>query len=49
MSIVPEIYVVPSADLAAVTYNVPGGRKVIPLSRMRKEGQSFRDAWHLVI
>jgi hypothetical protein len=45
---IPETYVVPSSDLTALTYNAPGGRKVIQLSKMRKKGEIYRDAWHLV-
>jgi len=46
--VMPEAYIVPSADLPALTYNAPGGRKVIQLSTMRKEGKAYRDAWSLV-
>lgn len=48
-SAVPECYIVPSARLAALTYVSPKGRKVVPLSRMRKGGKAFRDAWKLIV
>ena len=43
--VVPEVYVVPSDKVAQITYNAPGGRKVIRLSTMRRDGSAFRDAW----
>lgn len=43
--VLPEVYIVPSSEIPALTYYAPGGRKVISLSRMRKEGGRFRDAW----
>src|ERR1041385_1289155 len=43
--ILPEVYVVPSKDIPALTYYAPGGRKVITLSKMRKDGGRFLDAW----
>lgn len=45
----PETYVVPSANIPTLTYHAPGGRRVVHLSTMRKKGQAFRDAWHLVL
>jgi len=47
-SFVPECYVVPSAKLESLTYFAPGGRQVVPLGRMRREGKQFRDAWGLL-
>ena len=45
----PEVYVVPSKRLAPFVYHSPNGRRhVLQLSRMRKDGKQFRDAWHLV-
>lgn len=44
----PESYVVPSAKLRALTYNAPGGWKLIRLSAMRNKGAANRDAWHLL-
>jgi hypothetical protein len=48
-TISPEIYVVPSKRLAPLVYHSPNGKRhVLQLSRMRKEGKEFRDAWGLV-
>ena len=45
----PEVYVVPSKDLAPLVYHTPNGeRHVLNLSRMRKDGRQFRDAWPLM-
>lgn len=45
----PEVYVVPSMKLPPLVYHAPGGtRKVITLSKMRKEGGKFCDAWNLL-
>ena len=42
----PEIYIVPSAEVEQFIYHAPGGRKVIPLSRMhRDDGKKYRDEW----
>ena len=44
---VPEVYIVPSADVDGVTLHCPGGRKVIQYSRMRRDGTKYRKdaAW----
>jgi hypothetical protein len=47
-SVIPESYVVPSISLRKLTYNAPGGRKLIRLSTMRKDGADFHNAWHLL-
>ncbi|MFC1866542.1 hypothetical protein ACFL0H_00150 [Thermodesulfobacteriota bacterium] len=45
----PEVYVVPSKRLAPLVYHSPNGKRhVLKLSRMRKDGTQFRDAWGLV-
>jgi hypothetical protein len=45
----PEVYIVPSTRLAPLVYHSPNGkRRVLQLSRMRKDGVQFRDAWHLL-
>ena len=36
-------------DRTQVTYYVPGGRRVVHLSTMRKNRQKFREAWCLVL
>jgi hypothetical protein len=45
----PEVYIVPSEELAEVTYVSPKGRRVVQLGRMRRTGTRYRDAWHLLI
>ena len=45
----PEVYVVPSKRLAPLVYHSPNGKRhVLQVSRLRKDGKQFRDAWHLV-
>ncbi len=45
----PEVYVVPSTRPAPLVYHSPNGKRhVLQLSRMRKDGMGFRDAWHLL-
>lgn len=45
----PELYVVPSEQLEPFVYHSPNGkRQVLQLSRMRKDGSHFRDAWDLI-
>jgi hypothetical protein len=44
----PEVYIVPSQQLADVTYVSPKGRRVVQLGRMRRTGMRYRDAWHLL-
>ncbi|MFW6123430.1 MAG: hypothetical protein ACOC6L_04255 [Thermodesulfobacteriota bacterium] len=48
-SVQPEIYVVPSERLESLVYRNPNQTRVgLQVSRMRKEGKQFRDAWHLL-
>ena len=48
-TVLPEVYVVPSKRLAPLVYHSPNGeRHVLQLSRMRKAGSEFRDAWQLL-
>jgi len=45
----PEVYVVPSRSLSRLVYHSPNGKRhVLQLSRMRKDGAAFRDAWRLL-
>ena len=45
----PEVYVVPSRLLAPLVYHSPNKkRQVLQLSRMRKDGSEFKDAWNLI-
>ena len=44
----PEVYIVPSTRIDPLIYHSPNGnRHVVQISRMRNEGQEFRDAWHM--
>ena len=48
-TVVPEVFVVPSKQLEPLVYHSPNGKRhVLQLSRMRKEGKQFRDAWELI-
>ncbi len=48
-TLLPEVYVVPSKRLAPLVYHSPNGRRqVLQLSRMRKAGSEYRDAWQLL-
>lgn len=44
----PEVWVVPSGKLAPFVYHAPGGRKVVPRSRLVRDGNRYRDAWQLI-
>lgn len=45
----PEVYIVPSSQLAPFVYHSPNGKRhVLQLSRMRKDGIQYRDAWNLI-
>jgi len=48
-SVLPEVYIVPSKKLSKFVYHSPNGkRKVVQLSRIRKDGKKFREAWELI-
>lgn len=48
-SIVPEVYVVPSNRVQPLIYPSPNGKRhVLQLSRMRKKGAKYKDAWDLL-
>lgn len=52
LTVVPEVYVVPSEKVADFTYTSPGAakRKVVELRIMRRENaKHFQDAWHLIL
>lgn len=47
-SIIPEVYILPSNKLNSLVYHSPSGKRhVLQLSRMRKDGQRYKDAWNL--
>lgn len=41
----PEVYVVPAAELRSLTYFAPSGRRVVRVSALQKAGDRYRDAW----
>ena len=47
--VLPEVYIVPLNKLKPFVYISPKkDRKVLPLSRLRKDGSQYKDAWHLL-
>jgi len=47
--VLPEVYVLPSSQVAKHTYLSPNGkRKVVQLSQLRKNAGRYKDAWHLI-
>jgi hypothetical protein len=47
-TVMPEVYVVPSAELEPLIYQSPSGRRTVELSRIRRTGAKYRDAWSLL-
>ena len=47
--VLPEVYVMPSVALPDFIYTSPKGRRVVPLSRVRREGKNYHNAWELVL
>lgn len=45
----PELYVVPSLELAPLIYQAPGGRRLVQLGTLRRAGSQYRNAWHLMV
>jgi hypothetical protein len=47
--VAPEVYVVPSKRLGPLVYHSPNKKRhVLQLSRIRRDGKAFRDAWSLL-
>ena len=47
--VLPEVYIVPSRQVAKFIYHSPNGkRKVVQLSTLRKNGLRYRNAWDLI-
>mgnify|MGYP003974285899 CR=1 FL=1 len=47
--VLPEVYVIPSGQVAKFTYHSPNGkRKVVPLGTLRKDAKKYKDAWHFI-
>jgi hypothetical protein len=53
LSVLPEVYVMPSERLPEFTYTSPGEakRKVVELRKLRKrdDAKAFRDGWNLIL
>ena len=48
-TVAPQCWVVPSSDVAKLTYNAPGGRKLMRVSTLKATGDQYLNAWHQVI
>lgn len=48
-TVAPVCWVVPSMDVAKLTYHAPGGRKLMRVTTLKAAGNSYLNAWHLVI
>ena len=44
----PEVWVVPSTNLAKFVYHAPGGRKLVQRAALLRDGQEYRNAWSLI-
>jgi len=48
-TVVPEVWVVPSRRIPALTYHSPSGkRRLVSRSTLNARGARYRDAWHLI-
>jgi hypothetical protein len=47
--VAPLCWVVPSNDVAKLTYNAPGGRKLMRVSALKATGDKYLNAWHSVL
>jgi hypothetical protein len=45
----PEVYVVPSANVPGLTYYAKGGRKLMQLRDLRERGQHYMNAWEQLL
>jgi len=48
-TVLPEVYVVRSEDVADLTYRSPRGRRVVQLSTLRKKRQLYENAWRQLL
>lgn len=48
-SVAPSVWVVPHRDLMPFVKPYSGGMKVVSRSLMKKRGERYRDAWHLIV
>lgn len=48
-SVLPEVYIVPSAEVSGLVYRNPAGnRRVIQLGKARKAWEKYKSAWELL-
>jgi hypothetical protein len=48
-TVLPEVYVVRSEDVADLMYRSPKGRRVVQLSTLRKKRQLYENAWQQLL
>ena len=48
IEVLPEVWIIPSTKLAPFIYHAPGGRKVVPRSKLLQDAKEFRNAWSLI-
>ncbi len=46
--VLPEVWIVPSQSLEGFVYVSPKGRRVVPRSYLRRDGEKFKGAWGLL-
>lgn len=44
----PDVWIIPSSSIGKFTYTSPKGRRVVQLSRLRREAKAYKDAWNLL-
>ena len=44
----PEVWVIPSKKVPALTYHAPGGRRVVSRATLNSKAKAFRSKWDLV-
>ena len=47
--VIPLVWVVPSLKLEPLMYKAPGGRRLVTLSTLNKQGTKYKDAWKAVM
>ena len=48
IEVLQEVWIIPSTKLAPFIYHAPGGRKVVPRSKLLQDAKEFRNAWSLI-
>jgi hypothetical protein len=44
----PEVWIGPSSELDSLIYKAPGGRRVVQHGWLKRDGERFKGAWHLL-